>query len=697
MRFPTRTILTAIALLLAPRALPAQLADMQPGRNFTSSAQFGTDRSENIDPGDVDNDGDLDVIVANGGDGVAQNNRIFINMGGLQGGVVGTFNEQTSTRFAGFPLDTSRDCEFVDIEQDGDLDIYISNRGTTANGGEPSRFYVNMGGSQGGTVGFYTEGSNTHWGNLISVPAGDQVLGGNVGPFRDYSCDCDFADLDDDGDNDLFHGSYGPALDGTRDSRIFLNDGGGIFNEAWPWANAGADIRVHDVDLDLVDLDGDFDIDVMMSSRNSQARTYMNNLYSGISASMFNDITQSALIATGATGTGTVNYESEYGDVDGDGDFDVWMKNYDANIDRILRNDGFTPGVGYKFTEMANWIRNDPNVDENEIDFIDFDNDGDLDSFVANFGGTNWLYQNGLAQGLDPDVSGLFHRTGVAGGQAPQPELPAANNGGQTLDGDIADVDNDGDDDILIANDANQQNFLFTNVLGVPDTHAPTFYRLTQQAAKPNGSATVVHAQIRDNTSYYLTTFYPAKLIYSIDGGTPLTLGMSHQGSMQYRGVIPAQANATVSYRVEVTDLAGNTGISNTVTFLQGSASGPWTDIGFGLGGIDGLPQLAGTGTLAAGSPGSLTLTHAKPSSTSVLFLSLSSSPVPFKGGTLAAFPFLANLVLATNGSGGISLPWGSWPAGLPSGTTVYFQIAIADAAGPSGAALSNALRATTP
>jgi hypothetical protein len=697
MRQPARNALTAIALLLLPRALPAQLADLQPGRNFTSSAQFGLDRSENIDPGDADNDGDLDVLVANGGDGSAQPNRIFINMGGLQGGVTGVFGEQTSARFAGIPVDTSRDCEFVDIEADGDLDIYISNRGTTANGGEPSRFYVNLGGSQAGTVGFYSEGSNTRWGSLASVPAGDQVLGGNIGPFRDYSCDCDFADLDDDGDSDLFHGSYGPSLDGTRDSRVFLNDGAGIFNEAWPWVNNGADIKVHDVDLDLADLDGDFDIDVMMSSRNSQARTYMNNLYQGVGASMFQDITQSALIATGATGTGTVNYESEYGDVDGDGDFDVWMKNYDGNTDRILRNDGFTPGTGYRFTEMASWIRNDPNVDENEVDFLDFDNDGDLDAFVANFGGTNWLYQSSLAQGLDPDAAGLFHRTGVAGGQAPQPELPSANNGGQTLDGDVADVDNDGDDDLLVANDANQQNYLFSNVLGVPDTHAPSFFRLTQQGDKPNGSSTVVHAQVRDNTSYYLTTYYTASLFYAVNGGTPVRVGMAHQGSMQYRGVIPAQADATVSWRVEVTDLAGNTGVSPSASFVQGNAAGAWTDIGFALGGSNGLPALAGTGSLAAGTPGAITLGGGKASSSALLFASLASTPAPFKGGTLAAFPFFATIGLATNASGAIALPWASWPAGLPSGTSLYFQIAIADPAGPAGAALSNALRGLTP
>ena len=82
----------AAVLLLAPMAA-SQLTDLQPGRNFpTASIQFGTTgRSENIDVGDIDNDGDLDVGVANGGDGSAQANGLHVNNGNLQGGTEGTF------------------------------------------------------------------------------------------------------------------------------------------------------------------------------------------------------------------------------------------------------------------------------------------------------------------------------------------------------------------------------------------------------------------------------------------------------------------------------------------------------------------------------------------------------------------------------------------------------------------------------
>ena len=51
---------------------------------------------------------------------------------------------------------------------------------------------------------------------------------------------------------------------------------------------------------------------------------------------------------------------------------------------------------------------------------------------------------------------------------------------------------------------------------------------------------------------------------------------------------------------------------------------------------------------------------------------------------------------LVTDASGAVALPF-IWPAGLPAETTLIFQYAIQDAAGPQGVSLSNALRALTP
>ncbi|HZM00583.1 MAG TPA: VCBS repeat-containing protein, partial [Planctomycetota bacterium] len=598
----------SLALLLwSSPATSAQLADLQPGRNFSAEPVLGSGRSENGDFGDADNDGDLDVVVANGGSGIPELARIFIN------GEQGTFTDETPKRFAGFPAMSSRDIEFVDVEADGDLDVFVANHTTGgASAGEVSRFFTNLGGVQPGPVGFFQDDTATRWGALVAVPSAQQVCGGcNSGPFRDWSCDCDFGDLDDDGDVDLFFSSYGPAVDGSRDSRIFLNDGLGVFNELWPWANATADTKTHTLDTDLADLDGDFDLDILLSSRNSQSRVYMNNRYGPASGSSFEDITQIALIAPGATQSGFSNYETEYGDVDADGDFDTWMLNYDTFTDGLLRNDGPVAG-GFEFTQVDSWISGDPVQDENEIDFGDYDNDGDLDAFVANFSGTNYLYQSNLAQG--GQGGGLFHRTGVATGQSPSPELPSNFNSGTSLDADWGDLDGDGDLDIGLFNDSNQGNWLFRNVLGVPDTHAPAVTQVTVQGDKLNGTPTVIHAQIRDNgPGEWLTDDFGWQLVYSVDGGDPVSVPMLAQSGSQARGVIPAQTAATVEYHVEVTDLAGNTGVSATTTFEQSNLN-PWTDLGSGLAGVAGVPLLEGTGTLLVGSAGSLALSSAAPS-----------------------------------------------------------------------------------
>ena len=691
-----RTLLPAALTLLAAPAW-AQLSDLQPGRNFpTAAANFGAGRSSDLDVGDLDNDGDLDVVVANGGDGSAQPNVIYVNQGGAQGGLFGVFVDESAARFAGMVVDTSRDVEFSDFEGDGDLDLIIANRGTTANGGEPTRAYVNLGGRQHGAVGYFSEVTNTFFGSLVSVPLGSQVLGGNQGPFRDYSCDCEFGDLDLDGDVDLFHSSYGPNISGTIDSRVFLNDDRGRFDELWPWADPAADTKLHTWDIDIFDMDADFDLDVFASSRDSQARVYRNNLDTSSGtwpSDPFTDVTQQALLDTGAVQTGGSNYEVEYADFDGDGDFDVWANNYNGFSEAFLRNRG--DGV---FDKLPAYIKGDPNVDEQEIDALDYDGDGDLDLFIANFSGTNSLYQNGLADGVDPGL-GLLHRTGTTslGSLAAWNEVPTSGNSGTTLDGECADMDNDGDPDILLANDANQQNRYWSNVLGVPDTHAPTIWMLTAQADKADGSDTPIRVALRDNSSYYEVATYSVDLVYRVDGGLENRLPMASQWGMQFQATIPGGIDGAIAYRVEGADRSGNAFVSAEQSYVQTSSGVALLQaVGSGTSGSGGIPDLALAGPFTGGSSVSLSLTDAAPSALSLLFFSLASTPLPFKGGLLHTVPVALDLSLATD-DGGLVWVDASWPGGISSGVQLWQQFAIADAAGTGGATLSNAVLLTAP
>lgn len=133
-----------------------------------------------------------------------------------------------------------------------------------------------------------------------------------------------------------------------------------------------------------------------------------------------------------------------------------------------------------------------------------------------------------------------------------------------------------------------------------------------------------------------------------------------------------------------------------SVAMSQGPAPSAWTGLGFGLAGISGIPSLSGAGTLAAGSPGSLTIGNAMPSAPAILFTALASAPAPFKGGTLAAFPFTVTANISMLLSGGLTIPF-TWPVGVPPATPLWYQCAVQDAAAPKGVALSNALMAITP
>jgi hypothetical protein len=87
--------------------------------NFTEiTGNLGNDFSGNFDVGDINNDGDLDVIVAKGRYNEARTSKIYLNNG------KGVFSEST------IELGTykSSGAKLADFDKDGDLDAYIVNR-----------------------------------------------------------------------------------------------------------------------------------------------------------------------------------------------------------------------------------------------------------------------------------------------------------------------------------------------------------------------------------------------------------------------------------------------------------------------------------------------------------------------------------------------------------------------------------------
>jgi len=576
LRFVRASAITGLTVLGFTSAAYAQ----QMPRN-TADVPTSSGSTENVDFADVDNDGDWDAVFADGGDNGNDQSKIWINA--FNGGdPVGKFTNRTSTQFPVLQQQ-SRDIEFVDYDSDGDQDIYLSS--TSAISNQTNRWWNNMG-SQAGTIGFYQDQTAARWSGLggagSSVPPSILIAGG----FVDFSCDCDFGDIDNDGDLDLFHSTYGGAFNGNAPSRIFLNNGAGVFAEFNPgggqltgiditpgapaiWAQGtqstnttnstgvNADVASSALDIDLGDIDGDFDLDILHGARQELPRMFKNR-HSDTGTLAFRDVTGSTF--TGAYSTGDGHYEQEMGDQDNDGDLDIyglnWLQGSFSFTDAIYKNTGtgtFTAAVALSGS----------GADDNEGDYIDYDLDGDLDLFIANFNGQERMYRN------DGVGNYALQTTGVV--------VPSDST--TSLDADECDVDNDGDPDVFVANDNGASEWYLKNSTALNDVTAPTFPTVEQAANRTAGpSATVVRCAIRDNAAYYITWYNTNRLDVTVNGGPVTSYPVSMMQGDLFRAVIPGNLVGTICYQFVSSDKYGNTGTSvqRCYTSTGGSTGTPF-------------------------------------------------------------------------------------------------------------------------
>ena len=89
-------------------------------------------------------------------------------------------------------------------------------------------------------------------------------------------------------------------------------------------------------------------------------------------------------------------------------------------------------------------------------------------------------------------------------------------------------------------------------------------------------------------------------------------------------------------------------------------------------------------------------MTNAPPGGLLLAWLSFSSTPVNFFGGTIYANPFSNQFLFFADGNGKFSAST-SWPAGVPPGTEAWFQFLLDDPSVVWGITLSNAVKATSP
>lgn len=531
--------------------------------------------------GDFDQDGDLDIVYANGGDANNQQSKLLKNNAGV-------FTDTTSINFlksVGVVVmnQSSRDVQLVDIDNDSDLDYYMSNHSQSTN--QSNTWFINQGNAQGGVKGRYLL-DMSRWVGVgtagSSVPAAQKIASGDfANGFVDWSCQCDFADVDLDGDWDLLHTSYGPNFDASVMTRLYLNDGTGHFAEYNPsgaisgnpslaaGSSAGFlegtqqndttntngtnhDITNMSLDADFSDLDGDFDNDIFANSRDTVSHFYQNRYFenggglgNGSTTRLYRDV--SALWGTNGLSTESgSNYDADLNDMDNDGDTDGYFLNYDGGTGDAWRLNNGTGAMG-----SANSVPTS-GTDDNEIDWIDWDNDGDADPFVSAFASNDRLYKNQWVQ--TGSVNLVTQSTGTTVGN-------------RTLGADIGDYDNDGDFDIICAEDGSTNEILLRSNSNVPESFAP---RVTHLFQLPNGTPSStgrrVIARAYDNVNQEHFIHGTAFLDFTVDGNT-YTVPAQYSGGNLFRGIIPGYWCGSISYKVRVQDRKGNIGTSTTKNF----------------------------------------------------------------------------------------------------------------------------------
>jgi hypothetical protein len=305
--------------------------------------------------GDFDGDRDLDLLVA-GAQGTDFNveaissPRLYLNDG------FGGFSRFIPSAFPTDLRALTAVAVWLDMENDGDLDIYLGNDWgpSLSDVGVPNLLFRNEG----------------H--RILMRITDDPALG-----TQQQTLSAAASDFDNDGDADLFVGNGGPGAPGYANDNLFLNDGHGNFvavvdsdvvrSEGWTVTPA------------WIDYDNDGDNDLFAANVFTPHFLFRND------GGVLSRVSSGVLV----NDTGNARLGAAWGDFDNDGDLDV------------LTNDSFgTPHVFYINDGNGDFTRRESVVATQFAGMsssADYDFDGDLDLFIGDgaFGdGQDFLLRN---------------------------------------------------------------------------------------------------------------------------------------------------------------------------------------------------------------------------------------------------------------------------------------------------------------
>ena len=366
------------------------------------------------------------------------------------------FRHSSGTRSSLLPEDMGSGAAFADIDNDGDLDLYIVNI--------PQPLTQQDATADSQTNVLYRNNGDGTFADITDIAG--------VG-HQGYGMGCVFADYNGDGNLDLYVTNYGTNV-------LYRNNGNGTFSDVTKTAGVGCELWSTGAAFADVDADSDLDLYVcnyvtydlekleQMQAESLQSGKPVpsalnphvfepqdNVFYRNNGDGTFSNVTTEVGIAA----PGGRSMQCIFSDFDNDNDLDLYVAN-DTSVNYVYRNEG-----NGAFTDVSNESWAADFRGSMGLAAGDYDDDGDIDLFMSHWvDEENTLYRNLLKE----DPSSGHIRFVDESYSAMLAEVSIKLIGWGTA---LFDYDNDGDLDIFVTNGSTFQELKQPEVL-IPQVDA---------------------------------------------------------------------------------------------------------------------------------------------------------------------------------------------------------------------------------